>query len=255
MAVPTADSTPRTDSESAGLRWTSAGVRQIEVRGEHRRTSRGEHRRTIRQVMSAADTGGDKPADKLADTNRRTESESAADNFVSASVHGGLRLGEHWRTPADVRRSPNLSAVDNRAPWVLPQKYTNFRMLSIVCWVFVHITKLYEHSIYQILKYDLLTPRLDKTWSQKFLHLTPTPFILKIIWNRYVYFSICCHTKKKEYSLTVYAIPLSSLDSRSQHADDNYPLSENTIAMMTSVHVTVTLSAIYHLQTAYSSES
>jgi hypothetical protein len=104
MAVPTADSTPRTDSESAGLRWTSAGVRQIEVRGEHRRTSRGEHRRTVRQVMSAADTSGHKPADKLADTNRRTESKSAADNFVSASVRGGLRLGG---------RDSNLSVSDS----------------------------------------------------------------------------------------------------------------------------------------------
>ena len=170
MAVPTADSTPRTDSESAGLRWTSAGVRQIEVRGEHRRTSRGEHRRTVRQVMSAADTSGHKPADKLADTNRRTE-----------------------QSPPRTTLCPPVSAADS-----------DLADVTLTC--------------------PCRTVRRTESESAA---------------DNFVW--------------TVYSIPLSSHDSRSQHADDNYPFSENT--MMTSVHVTVTLSELYHLQTAYSANS
>ena len=105
----------------------SSSVRQVEVRHRHwrikicpRRTSAdtGELRYCpvdctppnfrhgqfcVRQCPRRTSLGG-----QSAGQNR-----SPADNFVSASVRGGLRLGGHWRTP-------NLSEADNCPPWELP---------------------------------------------------------------------------------------------------------------------------------------
>ena len=63
-------------------------------------------------MRQAVARGGQLPA---ADIIRRTPPMSNADNFVSASVRGGLRLGGHWRTPADSESvcGGKLSAMAN----------------------------------------------------------------------------------------------------------------------------------------------